>query len=105
MFNWTQILWLLILMVAFILLQIYLSRSESRWPGLILPILSFLVSFLFIFFMVTPPGEEAAFSISIVLTWLLFNIPTLILLGIYLVCQKRNEKNKQIKKMNIQDLK
>lgn len=35
---------LLALLVGGIFLQIYLSRRESRWPGLVLPMLTFLCS-------------------------------------------------------------
>ena len=37
---------LLVFVVGGVLLQIFLSRRESRWPGLILPLLTFLSSLL-----------------------------------------------------------
>ena len=35
---------LLALLVGIVLLQIFLSRRKSRWPGLVLPSLTFLFS-------------------------------------------------------------
>ena len=45
----TGILFLLVVVVGGICLQIFLSRRRSRWPGLILPVISFLVSLLYLF--------------------------------------------------------
>ena len=45
----TGILFFLVVVVGGICLQIFLSRRRSRWPGLILPVLSFLVSLLYLF--------------------------------------------------------
>ena len=36
------LLFLLAVLVGAILLQIFLSRRKSRWPGLVLPALTFL---------------------------------------------------------------
>ena len=36
----------LLLLVGGVLLQIFLSKRESRWPGLVLPLLAFLQSLL-----------------------------------------------------------
>ena len=35
---------LLVLLAGMVLLQIFLSRRESRWPGMVLPGVCFLVS-------------------------------------------------------------
>ena len=37
-----SLVFLLALLVGAVLLQIFLSKREGRWPGLILPLLSFL---------------------------------------------------------------
>ena len=31
-------------LIGFVVLQVFLSKRESKWPGLILPLLSFLCS-------------------------------------------------------------
>lgn len=93
----------LILFIGIVFLQILLSRSENKWVGLVLPILSFLVSLIYPLNMAT----YTAISINIVniiLALLVTNIPTLILLFVYFVYRKKQNKKKQIEKMNIQDL-
>ena len=39
---------LFILIVGGILLQIFLSKRKSKWPGLVLPLLTFLYSLLMV---------------------------------------------------------
>ena len=41
---------------------------------------------------------------QMLLVWLLGNVPTVVLLAIYFGCRKKNRRNRQIDKMNIQDL-
>lgn len=42
------IVWLLVLLfgVGGIVLQIFLARRDGKWPGLVLPLLTFLLSLL-----------------------------------------------------------
>lgn len=95
-------------LVGVILLQIFLSKRENRWAGLILPAISFLISFIY-------PLSMAAFTqigsmraelggttvFGLILVWLLANLPTAVLLAIYFTCR---DKNRSVDKMNIQDL-
>lgn len=91
--------------VGFVILQIFLSKRESKWPGLILPILCFLFSFLSPMFMVMPPeGTTGNYVLEMVVAFLLGNIPTAILLIIYLVCRGKQQRRKQSEKMNTQNL-
>lgn len=92
----------LVLIVGLILLQIYLSKRESRWAGLMLPIISFLISFIYPLNMAIPSAGR--YIVSLILGWLLANIPTIILLTIYFACRGKQNRNKQLDKMNIQDL-
>lgn len=93
------------LLTGCIILQIYLSRMESRWPGLILPIIVFIISFMVPLNMMVPPeGVTSGLILQLVLVWLLANIPTLILLGIYFVCRDKYRRRKQLDKMIINDL-
>ena len=39
---------LLLFLAGIVLLQIFLSRRESRWPGLVLPVITFLYSVLMV---------------------------------------------------------
>ena len=53
------------------------------------------------------PTEHQSFGDILVPTLLLFlmyNIPTLVLLGIYFACREKYSRKKQLDKMNIQDL-
>ncbi len=81
--------------VSFI--QIVLSRTKSKIPGLVLPALCFLFS------LIVPLNMIVANSAA-VLFWLIVNIPTIILLLVYFVCRQQYKKKNQIEKMKIQDL-
>lgn len=110
MLNLLNTLITLALLVGIVLLQIFLSRRESRWPGLVLPGLCFLLSLcaavgvaLFSFV----PSQESSLGAVIIpslLVFLLYNIPTCILLAIYAACREKHRSSKQLEKMNIQDL-
>ena len=88
-----------------IVLQIFLSKRENKWLGLILPMISVLFSIIAVLG-VGFYGNESAIEIAIYLIgmFLLWNIPTIILMVIYLACREKFKKKKEIDKMNIQDL-
>lgn len=117
----------LAIIVGAVFLQIFLSKRRNKWLGLILPAISFIISLLIIFNMaaystyqttesvvqddgqiverIVEEGNSKIFGFSPVMyVFLLANIPTLVLLGIYFACRERNKRNKEIDKMNIQDL-
>lgn len=94
----------LVLPIGAIVLQIFLSRMESRVPGLILPGLNLVVSVLTVLLMVAYVGSLAEVIATILSTLLLFNIPTVILLLIYYVCRRKYRRQNQMDKMRIQDL-
>ena len=102
----TNTLILAVLVIAGIVcLQIFLSKRESKWPGLVLPILAFLFSLLYPLNMIAPDeGVTVSFIIQMLIVWLIGNIPTIILLAIYFGCRGKQRRNKQLDKMNIQDL-
>lgn len=110
MFNPINALITLALLVGIVLLQIFLSRRESRWPGLVLPSLTFLFSLCVTFgasLYAYIPTEHQSFGdilIPNLLLFLMYNIPTLVLLGIYFACREKYSRKKQLDKMNIQDL-
>ena len=99
----TNILLVLVFGVGTILLQIFLSRRQSRWPGLILPALTLLYSLVMVL-NVANTGDLASALLAMGVTFLLGNLPTLILLVIYAVCREKYRKKKQMEKMDIQDL-
>jgi len=103
--NATGALLGLLLVIGVIVLQIYLSRREGRFPGLVMPVISFIVALLFPLNMAVFPGESGVgLAMQLINVWLLANIPTLILLAIYFACRGRKKKNKPVDRMNIQDL-
>ncbi|MDD5945114.1 MAG: hypothetical protein PUD43_05295 [Clostridia bacterium] len=96
---------LLIFIIVLPLLQIFLSRLDSRIPGLILPVISFIISLLYVFNMYGPlDGAGFMFIFSVIMVFLITNIPTAVFLVIYFVCREKRRKRKQIDKMNIHDL-
>ena len=96
------LVFVLALLAGGVFLQIFLSKRESRWPGLILPLLSFLYSLLMACSAVAYNGgiPWGAILASLVLG----NIPTVILLAIYAACRERFRKRSELDKMNIKDL-
>ena len=90
------------LLVGIVLLQIFLSKREARWPGLILPLLTFLYSLLMACSAVAYEGgiPWGAILASLVLG----NIPTVILLAIYAAGRDRFRKRSELDKMSIDDL-
>ena len=96
---------ILLFIAGVIVLQIFLSKRESKWPGLVLPIVAFLFGLLYPLNMIAPSeGVTVGFIFQMILVWLLGNIPTIILLAIYFGCRGKKYRNKQLEKMNIQDL-
>ncbi len=81
---------LVLFLLLIIWLQMYLSKSESTWPGLMLPFISFLFSIFFVMGLVVFP-EQTRWQIFLQTssTFLLLNAPTLILLTIYAAARKR----------------
>lgn len=131
MTNIIVVIILLVVIAGIAALQIFLSKKESKWLGLILPAISLLISILtvlgIVFFSAVNStsgsvisengevielveslsensGDIASTVLSAILIFLLSNIPTVILLGIYFACRQRLRRDKQIERMNIQDL-
>ena len=92
----------LVLAAGGILLQIFLSKREGKWPGLILPLLSFLYSMVMTL-------SAAAYNGgvpwgAILASLILGNIPTVIVLAIYFACREKFRKRSELEKMHISDL-
>lgn len=123
---------MLLLLAGTVWLQIFLSKTERKWPGLILPVICLCFSLLPVFSIpayhsvtiteqtVSESGEvikhvtkekakmTAGETASVLVTSLvilgIFNIPTVIYLGIYGACRGKRKKSQELEKMNIQDL-
>ena len=92
----------LLLIGGGVILQIFLSRRQSRWPGLVLPGVTVLYSLLMVL-------GVAAFNGGLpwgpILACLIFgNIPTLVLLAIYWAARERFRTRRQMDKLKIDDL-
>jgi len=96
------------IITGLVFLQIFLSKMQSKWPGLVLPGCSIFLSLIagFGFLLYTIAGARV--FISAIAIFVLFNIPTLIHLAIYMIVRNNrkdlSKKNQEIQKMNIQDL-
>lgn len=93
---------LVLLAVGGILLQIFLSRRESKWPGLVLPGITFLYSLVMVLSVAVYDGRIPWGTILSV--GVLGNLPTLVLLAIYWACREKLRKKSEIDRMNIDDL-
>lgn len=97
------LVFVLVVLVGGILLQIFLSKRESRWPGLVLPLLAFLWSLLGPL-NVMDTGSVSRNVLLVLVTLLAGNIPTLILLAIYWAVREKRRVRDQIDKMKIDEL-
>lgn len=106
MINVTIMLFIILaLFVGGIFLQIFLSKKKGRWFGLILPVITFLYSLLITFNIAVFDGMTGGEIFMIFAsTFLISNIPTIVLLGIYFGCREKMKIHSQLDKMNIQDL-
>ena len=89
-----RILILLAILTAIVFLQIYLSKRENKWFGLILPIVCFLFALLIVLLNTMAPatGIDMDFVINLVLAFAVYNIPTVVFIVIYIVCRKQKNK-------------
>ena len=97
------IVFFLVFIVGGTLLQIFLSKRESKWPGLVLPTITFLWSLLMVL-NVTAMETMKAVIASVLSTLIAGNIPTFILLAIYFTCRGKQKKKNEVEKMQINDL-
>lgn len=119
--------------VGIIALEVWLSRRKSRWPGLIMPAITFMVSLFLALGVALFSVGGAATEVQVVdeetgevvyqeqtveteqdwtlgdtaqlgLVLLVGNIPTFVLLGAYYIGREKFRREKLLEKMNIQDL-
>ncbi len=104
-YGFLNLLIMVLLFVGLIVLEIYLAKKESRWPGLILPILAFLSSFIVPLSFAFGLGDSRFGDyLMLFFAFLLANIPTFIYLAIYFAQREKLKRKKEIEKMNIKEL-
>lgn len=123
----------LLFLAGIILLQIYLSKKQNKWIGLVLPGICLSISILAVmgsvsFFSFTKETvttirnnsdvvnevicnttnknnvDLSSVIFTSIIIFLMYNIPTAILLSIYAGCREKIKKNLELGKMNVQDL-
>ena len=93
---------MLVLLVGVPVLQVFLSRRENRWPGLLLPLLTFLYSLVMVCSVTAYEGGIPGGPI--LASFVLGNIPTAVLLVIYAACREKFRKRSELDKTRIDDL-
>lgn len=93
---------MLVFVVGGIFLEIFLARRKAKWPGLVLPGLTFLYT-LVMALNITSVGHGAHWG-PLLGTLVLGNIPTVILLAIYFACREKQGRDREQDKMRIEDL-
>ena len=93
----------LVLLVGVPVLQVFLSRRENRWPGLLLPLLTFLYSLVMV---CSVTAYEGGIPWGPILASLILgNIPTaVLLLVIYFACREKFRRRSELDKTRIEDL-
>ena len=94
------------------ILEIFLSRSKNLWLGLILPVISFTLSIPKVFAVIYIGLKTTAMGAPTVnqvllngfVYFMIFNVPTIILLVIFFIMHKIKFKQHELEKMKIQDL-
>lgn len=99
-----------ILTIAAVLLELWLSRREKWWPGLLLPLASFLWAAASVFGVLGNPST-APFGLRLAACLRLFlveSVQTLVLLVVYIICRearkRRRRRERELDKTRIDDL-
>ena len=96
---------LLFICAAIIYLQVYLCKKESKYLGLILPVISLIFSLMNVAGMAAFDSfSQVENYIVLFVTFLVANIPTIVLVFIYLGIREKKNMKKELDKMNIKDL-
>ena len=88
-----RLLIIALIVICVIILQIVLSRTKSKIPGLILPVMMILCYLPFMYAITGGPN----------ILWIIAAIPIIVFLVIYFLCRRKYQDD-QMDKMRIQDL-
>ena len=105
---WSIVIGLGVLLVFTVLgcvLEVFLARRESIWPGLALPILAGLYAVVMALSYTAEPDTPWNQVLGGVLAvFLVSGIPAFLLLMVFFICRSGRRRKKQLEKMNVQDL-
>ena len=88
-----RLLIIALIVICVVILQIVLSRTKSKIPGLILPVMMILCYIPFMYAITGGPN----------ILWIIAAIPIIVFLVIYFLCRRKYQDD-QMDKMRIQDL-
>ena len=126
MVNTAGIIIGLFVLFVMIILQFYLTKQKSKWAGFILPLLTFGFSIVMVIivilfsatvettiihqddFLIIERWELVHNTTSILtsalIEFLLYNIPTAILLLVYTISRRKYNKQLELERMSVLDL-
>ena len=97
--------------IGFIVLQIRLSKMDSKWPGLVLPSITLLLSLVATITVFVKAGTDMSgygsmwnVVLSEIIAFLSNNVSTIVLAGIYMYQRDRINRRAELARMNVQDL-
>jgi len=96
--------WLILIMflVGIVILQMFLSKRENKWVGLILPMINVIASMMAVYSMAffhKKSFTEIIVQFSVIfISW---NISTVSLISIYFTCRQKFKNKKEMDKVNI----
>ena len=95
----------LAILIGIAVLQIFLSSKDNKKLGFVLPCINFVVSILVgLIYLLNATLLDVSIFIGIMIVFIAYNVPTIILMAIYYACRSKYSKKHDINKMNIQDL-
>ena len=96
---------LIAICIGFIILQIRLSKMDSKWPGLVLPAITLLLS-LVAAITVFARADIGAYGNmwNVVLSAFIAFLSNNVLAGIYLYQRDKINRRAELARMNVQDL-
>lgn len=95
---------IVLLCIGTCILEIYLAKKGSKYPGLFIPGIFAVLSIIVVIGNITwavPPWQT---GIDTVIFALICNIPTAITLLIYFVCRNIQKRKHALERMSVQDL-
>ena len=81
----------------------FLCRRPQKWPGLVLPGICTLFSLVAVLNAAALGGVAETIG-TMLLSLVVYNIPTLVLMVIYWICRQKYSRTRELEKMHIADL-